>query len=89
MRGGASVAALALIALMASSPRALALKLPIQASLSGGGEVPANSSPAKGLMEGMFDTDTNMLTWTVTYADLTGPATAAPFMTSSGVTMWG
>ena len=33
-----SVASLALIGLMASSPQAFALKIPIQASLSGGGE---------------------------------------------------
>ena len=43
----ASVAALAFIALMASSPLALALKIPIQASLSGGGEVPPNNGPAR------------------------------------------
>jgi CHRD domain len=79
MRGGASVAAFALIALMASSPQALALKIPIQARLSGGGEVPANNSPAKGLMEGTFDTDTNMLTWTLTYSGLSSPAIGAHF----------
>ena len=79
MRGGASVAAFALIALMASSPQALALKIPIQASLSGGGEVPANTSPAKGLMEGTFDTDTNTLTWSVTYSGLSGAAIGAHF----------
>jgi hypothetical protein len=75
----ASVAALALIALMASSPQALALKIPIQASLSGSGEVPPNNSPARGLLEGTFDTDTNTLTWTVTYSGLSSPAVAAHF----------
>lgn len=77
--GRASVGALAFIALMASSPRALALKIPIQASLSGGGEVPPNNSPARGLLEGTFDTDTNTLTWTVTYSGLSSPAVAAHF----------
>lgn len=75
----ASLAALALSALMASSFQAWALKIPIQASLSGGGEVPANNSPAKGLMEGTFDTDTNTLTWTVTYSGLSSPPIGAHF----------
>ena len=77
--GRASVAALAFVALVASSPLALALKIPIQASLSGGGEVPPNNSPAKGLMEGMFDTDTDTLSWTVTYSGLSSPAIGAHF----------
>jgi hypothetical protein len=62
-----------------SGPQALALKIPIAAYMSGGGEVPANNSPAKGVMEGTFDTDTNTLTWTVTYSGLSGPAIAAHF----------
>jgi hypothetical protein len=77
--GGTRVAAFALVALMASSPQALALKIPIQASLSGASEVPANNSPARGLMEGTFDTDTNTLTWTVTYSGLSTPAIGAHF----------
>ena len=75
MRG----AALALIALIASGAQALALKLPIAAYLSGGGEVPSNNSPAKGLMEGTFDTDTDTLTWTVTYSGLSSPPIGAHF----------
>jgi CHRD domain len=64
---------------MASSPQALALKIPIAAYMSGGGEVPANNSPAKGVMEGTFDTDTNTLTWTVTYSGLSSPPIGAHF----------
>ena len=45
-------------ALIAAGSQALALKIPIQATLTGGGEVPPNESPAKGLMQGTFDTDT-------------------------------
>ena len=75
----ATIAAFALIALSASGPQALALKIPIAASLSGGGEVPPNDSPAKGLMEGTFDTDTNTLKWTVTYSSLSSTAIAAHF----------
>ena len=74
-----SVASLALIALITSSPQAFALKIPIAAFLSGGGEVPSNDSPGKGVMEGTFDTDTNTLTWKVTYSGLSGPAIAAHF----------
>src|SRR5271165_14576 len=66
-------------ALMATGSPAFALKIPIQAYLTGAGEVPANNSPAKGRMTGTFDTDTNTLTWTVTYSGLSGPAIAAHF----------
>ena len=72
-------AALALIALIASSSHAFALIIPIQATLTGAGEVPANGSPAKGLMEGTFDTDTNTLTWTVTYSGLSSAPIGAHF----------
>jgi hypothetical protein len=73
------VATLALFALIGTGSYALALKIPIQASLSGGGEVPSNNSPAKGLMEGVFDTDTNTLEWTVTYSGLTTAPIGAHF----------
>ena len=66
-------------ALAPSSSPAYALIIPIQATLTGGGEVPANDSPARGKMTGTFDTDTNTLTWTVTYSGLSGPAIAAHF----------
>ena len=75
----ASVAALALVALDRAGSYAFALKIPIQASLTGGGEVPSNNSPAKGLMQGMFDTDTNTLEWTVTYSGLTTEPIGAHF----------
>ena len=75
----ASVISLAFIALMASCPQAFALKIPIQASLSGGGEVPSNNSPARGVMQGTFDTDTNTLEWTVTYSGLTTEPIGAHF----------
>ena len=50
-----------------SAAPAFAPKIPIQASLTGGGEVPPNASTARGRMVGTFDTDTNTLEWTVTY----------------------
>ena len=66
-------------ALMATGSPAFALKIPIQAYLTGAGEVPANNSPAKGVMTGTFDTDTNTLEWTVTYSGLSGGADRRAF----------
>ena len=62
-----------------SSSAALALKIPIQATLSGAGEVPANASPAHGIMQGTFDTDTKTLEWTVTYNGLNSEPIGAHF----------
>ena len=73
------LAALASIILIATGPQAFARKIPIQASLSGAGEVPSNDSPAKGIMTGTFDTDTNTLEWSVTYSGLTTPPIGAHF----------
>src|SRR5271165_5511398 len=73
------VLALVFAALMATGSPAFALKIPIQATLTGGGEVPPNNSPAKGLMQGTFDTDTNTLEWTVTYSGLSGGPIGAHF----------
>ena len=72
-------AALVVGAFAAAASPAVALKIPIQATLTGAGEVPPNSSPAKGHMTGVFDTDTNTLEWTVTYSGLSSPAIAAHF----------
>jgi hypothetical protein len=49
------------------------------AELKGANEVPPNTSPASGKAEATFDTGTRNLSWTVTYADLTGPALGAHF----------
>ena len=51
----------------------------LKADLRGSNEVPPNSSPASGKAEATLDTETKVLTWTVTFKDLTGPAVGAHF----------
>ncbi len=77
--GRFGLAALAVFSLMATGSEAYALKIPIQATLTGAGEVPPNNSPARGLMIGDFDTDTNTLEWTVTYTGVKTPVIGAHF----------
>jgi hypothetical protein len=60
-------------------PAALAETITLKADLKGTNEVPPNTSPASGKAEATFNTETKVLTWTVTYADLTGPALGAHF----------
>jgi len=51
----------------------------LQADLKGSNEVPPNNSTGSGKAEAAFDTQTKVLTYTVTYADLSGPAMGAHF----------
>jgi hypothetical protein len=51
----------------------------LKADLKGANEVPPNTSPASGKAEATFNTETKVLSWTVSYADLTGPALGAHF----------
>jgi hypothetical protein len=74
------IAAIALLAGVASGiPPAYAEQITLKADLKGANEVPPNTSPATGKAEATLDTETKVLTWTVTYADLTGPAMGAHF----------
>ena len=77
--GRAALAALVSFGLLATASEAQANKVTIQASLSGGGEVPRNSSQAQGQMTGTFDTDTNTLEWSVTYKGIVTPVIGAHF----------
>jgi len=61
----------------ATPARAEVVKL--QAEMKGSNEVPPNTSAGSGKAEATFDTDTKQLTWTVTYANLTGPVMGAHF----------
>ena len=49
------------------------------AKLDAASETPPNDSKGMGMLDASFDTSTKMLSWTVTYSGLTGPATAAHF----------
>ncbi|MBA3811717.1 MAG: CHRD domain-containing protein [Caulobacteraceae bacterium] len=69
------LAALALF----SSPAAFAEVLHYSATLDGASETPPNTSKASGTADVTLDTESKMLSWTVTYADLSGPASAAHF----------
>jgi hypothetical protein len=51
----------------------------LQAELKGSNEVPPNSSTGSGTAEATLDTDTRLLTYTVTYSGLTGPVMGAHF----------
>lgn len=51
----------------------------LQADLNGSNEVPPNNSSGAGKAEAVYDSETKTLTYTVTYAGLTGPAMGAHF----------
>lgn len=51
----------------------------VTARLSGASEVPPTSSAASGMLEASMNKDTNVLSWTVSYSGLTGPATGGHF----------
>jgi hypothetical protein len=70
---------LAAAAMLLSVTTANAETITLKADLKGGNEVPPNSSPASGTAEATFDTSSKLLTYTITYKDLTGPALGAHF----------
>jgi hypothetical protein len=51
----------------------------LTARLSGASEVPAVMTDATGKVEATLNAASNVLTWTVTYSGLSGPATGAHF----------
>ncbi|MDR5832821.1 CHRD domain-containing protein [Caballeronia sp. LZ034LL] len=67
--------ALLLLASGAAHADAVALKANLQPS----SEVPPRVSKGHGTLDATFDTDTHVLAWTATYAELSGPATMAHF----------
>ncbi|GBH25348.1 CHRD domain-containing protein [Burkholderia vietnamiensis] len=51
----------------------------LSANLQPSGEVPPTATKGAGAVDATYDTATHLLRWTVTYENLTGPATAAHF----------
>ncbi|RQG99902.1 CHRD domain-containing protein [Paraburkholderia dinghuensis] len=70
--------ALALSFLVASGAT-FADTVALKANLQPSSEVPPRVSHGHGTLDATFDTSTKSLQWTVTYADLSGPVTAAHF----------
>jgi len=58
---------------------AIAETVTYKATMNAQTEVPPNESKGAGTAEITYDTTTKMLTWTVTFSDLSGPPTAAHF----------
>src|SRR5436190_24137297 len=70
---------LALASSLGFGSAAFAETMSFKANMTAGEEVPANDSKGTGNAELSYDTTTKMLTWTVNFSGLTGPATAAHF----------
>jgi len=65
--------------LIASAATASAEVVKLQSDLKGSNEVPPNTSSGSGKAEATYDTDTKALTYTITFAGLSGPAMGAHF----------
>jgi CHRD domain len=62
---------------LVGAPAARAETIAFTAELSGANEVPPNTASASGKAEASFDSATKVLTYTVTFTGLTGPAIGA------------
>ena len=71
------LAVAASLCVLAGAGAANAEMMKFKAALSGASEVPANAEKGTGEAALDFDSATKVLTWTVNYSGLTGPATAA------------
>lgn len=81
-----NAASLATVAVLAVAPAALAATQHYTAELKASSEVPPNDSKGSGALDATYDTATKKLTYTATYKDLTGAATAAHFHGPAAVT---
>ena len=73
------VIAIVLLAWAAWPGLAQAAPITFKVPLSGGQEVPPVFPAGAGIADLTYDTGTRVLTWTVAYSDLSGPATMAHF----------
>jgi len=70
---------LSTVLVVAFASAASATEVEYVAKLSGAREVPKTDSKATGLLEASFDSKTKVLTYTLKFDGLSGPATAAHF----------
>ena len=68
-----------LAAFLGASSLAGAETITYKAAMNSQKEVPANASMGSGNAELTYDTNSKMLTWTINFQGLTGPATVAHF----------
>lgn len=73
------LAGLAAVALLAAAPAAFAQTQMLKATLTAASQVPPNAGTGAGALTGTYDPATKKLTWSATYAGLSGPPTAAHF----------
>jgi hypothetical protein len=66
------------------SVRADDMPIQLHATMNGAQEVPPNQTQGSGMMGGTLNRSTKELTYSVTYQNLTGPATAAHFHGPAG-----
>jgi hypothetical protein len=74
----ATVLALAAILSLAAFPAAAEM-VNFTVAVDGEQQVPPAATAGVGVLEATFDTETRVLTWTLLYSGLTGPATAGHF----------
>ncbi|MDR3518697.1 MAG: CHRD domain-containing protein [Azospirillaceae bacterium] len=79
MKRRTAVVAAAITAAMMASTGAYAETVSIKTFLDGQTEVPAVTTPATGTADVTIDTEAKKVSWTITYKDLSGTATAAHF----------
>ena len=91
---GYCVGSAASAVLLASASPTRAATTSFKADLKGATEVPPNQTPGSGTLTATFDPATKTLTWSGSFAGLTGPATAAHFHgpaeagKNAGVAVW-
>ena len=79
VRFAATALAASVLGLALGLAPASADMLKYKADLTAASEVPPNDSKGNGSIEATYDTATKTLSWSGTYADLTGPEAAAHF----------
>lgn len=77
----AAVAAITGCGMMQPSSTAASMSnmVALSTQLRASNQVPPNASPGTGTVDAVFNKDTSMLRWKVSYSGLTGPATAGHF----------